>query len=261
MPGRGLPQTVISVGLLGPFQVSVNQVPVQLTAGRLRILLAVLALSSGRTVAVDRLASSVWTDGHQPNNVRRSIQTYIGRLRSLLGAESIGSTPAGYVLRAGSEQVDALRFVGLLKKSSEASDTAERTDRLLEALALWRGRPFDGVPSSQLAESETPWLLEGYLTALERRLDLDLAAGRHRGLVVELSELVTRHPLRESLWIRLIIALDRSGRRADALAQYDRARARIATELGVDPDPTLQRVHADLLAGRSARLESVAKVP
>ena len=245
------PRGALSVGLLGPLAVSVNELPVSLTAGRLRALLAVLALSAGRVVSVDHLATAVWADENPPGNVRRSVQTYMARLRSALGAGSIGSAPAGYVLRADPEHVDALRFVRLVSTASETSDAAVKRMRLAEALDLWRGKPFEGVPSGWLEESEAPWLLERYLTALEWRLDLDISAGHHGELVVELSELTARYPLRESFWARLLIVLDRSGRRADALARYETIRARIAAELGVDPDPTLQRIHADLLARRT----------
>lgn len=240
----------LSVRLLGPLDVWVNELPVALTAGRLRASLAVLALSAGQIVSIDRLATAVWADGDPPGNVRRSVQTYIARLRSTLGVASIGSAPTGYVLRAAPEQVDALRFLGLLDAAAAAPDAVAERARLADALDLWRGPPFDGVPCGWLAESTAPWLVERYLTALERRIDLDISAGRHGELVGELSELTARHPLRESLWARLLIALDRSGRRADALAQYEAIRARIATELGVDPDPALQRIYADLLTRR-----------
>jgi DNA-binding SARP family transcriptional activator len=247
---RGL----LSIGLLGPLDVSVDELPVAVTAGRLRALLAVLALSAGRPVPVDRLATALWADEVPPGNARRSLQTYMARLRSALGAESIGTAPTGYVLHAHPEHVDALRFVRLLRDASAASDTVEERARLAEALDLWRGRPFEDVASTWLEESQTPWLLERYLAALEWRLDLDISAGRHGELVVELSELTARYPLREPLWARLLIALDRSGRRADALTRYETVRARIAADLGVDPDPTLQRIHADLLARRTPHL-------
>jgi DNA-binding SARP family transcriptional activator len=237
----------LSVRLLGPLDVSVDGAPVALTPGRLRTLLAVLALSAGRTVSIESLAAVLWAHDDPPRNVRRSVQTYIARLRCALGEDAICSGPAGYVLATDPERVDALMFLRLLNMASAAPDPATERTRLGEALNLWRGRPFDGVPSTWLAESKAPWLVERYLTALESRLDLDIAAGRHAELVVELSELTARHPLRESLWARLLIVLGRSGRRAEALARYETIRTRIAGELGVDPDPALQRLHADLL--------------
>ncbi|MFB4314171.1 BTAD domain-containing putative transcriptional regulator [Actinomadura sp. 21ATH] len=244
------PRTAICIGVLGPFHVAVNGRAVSLTAGRLRALLAALALSPGHAVTVERLAAALWTDGDLPGNVRRSVQTYVARLRKVLGAESIGSTRYGYVLRTEPEHIDALRFVELLRNAASAPDTATERAWLGKALALWRGEPFEGVPSARLEESEASWLLERYLSALERRFDLDLAAGRHRELIVELSDLAGRHPLREPLWMRLLVALGLAGRRAEALARYETIRTRLVAELGVDPDPSLQRVHADLLVGR-----------
>ncbi|TDD74793.1 AfsR/SARP family transcriptional regulator [Actinomadura darangshiensis] len=244
---NGAPK-VISVGLLGPFFVSVDGRHMSPTAGRLRVLLAVLALSAGQAVTVDRLTAAAWGEEERPHNVRRSVQTYIARLRGHLGAEVIGSTPDGYVLRTEPGNVDSLRFAGMLSKAAAASTADAERRWLTEAIGLWRGDPLEGVPSARLRESEAPWLLERYLTALERRFDLDLAAGLHGELIGELSELVSRHPLREPLWTRLLVALGRAGRRADALARYETIRVRLSGELGVDPDPALQRTYFELLA-------------
>ncbi|WP_169806940.1 AfsR/SARP family transcriptional regulator [Actinomadura macra] len=234
------------MNLLGPLQVSVNENRVPVTAGRLCALLAVLAMSPGRTVTVDHLATALWADEDPPGNIRRSVQTYVARLRNALGAWAIGTEPTGYVLHADPEDIDILQFARLVAESAAPNAVVERA-RLAKALDLWRGMPFEGVPCASLKASEVPWLLESYLTALERRIDLDISVGRHDGLVVELSRLTARHPLRESLWARLLITLEKSGRRADALARYEAIRSRIATELGTDPDPVLQQIHADLL--------------
>jgi DNA-binding SARP family transcriptional activator len=252
---------VISVGLLGPLAVSVNGCPVTVTARRLRVLLAVLAFSPGRAVSIDRMATAIWSEQDPPANVRRSLQTYLARLRNSLGASAIGSTPTGYLLHADPHHVDVLRFLRLLAEAAQTPDPARERARLADALRLWRGTPFEGVPSAWLEAEQTPWLLERYLNALERRIDLDLSTAPHNhqqhdrqhadathgALIAELSALTARHPLRESLWARLLIALARSGRRAEALARYETIRRRIATELGTEPDPALQQIHADLL--------------
>jgi tetratricopeptide (TPR) repeat protein len=119
----------------------------------------------------------------------------------------------------------------------------------VEALALWRGSPFEGVPSTYLHEVEAPRLDERRLTCLEQRFDLDLSEDRAADVVGEMVDLTAEHPLRESLWARLIVALARAGRPAEALAQYETIRSRIVDELGVDPGAELQQLHADLLAG------------
>lgn len=250
MHGPGL-----QVGVLGPFELSVYGRPVTLSAGRLRALVSVLAMSAGRVVSVDRLADGLWGI-EPPGNVRRSVQTYVTRLRSALGSELIATTPAGYVLHAGPEHVDALRFGRLLDAAAAAVAGPDEEYALIgEALRLWRGRPFAGVPSERLATSAAPRLVERHLAAIERRVDLDLAAGRHQACVPELRELTAAHPLRESLWVRLLLALDRCGRQAEALTGYETVRGLIADELGVDPSPELRRLHAALLGRRPLDLQ------
>jgi DNA-binding SARP family transcriptional activator len=159
----------LTVRLLGPIEVTMGGRPVVVTSGRLRTLLAVLAvlaMAAGKTVTVDRLADAVWED-ELPGNTRRSVQTYVTRLRGALGAESIMTTPAGYALRARPEDIDALRFVRLLEAAAGAPDhaAAERS-LLVEALALWRGAPFGGVQSDWLDHAEAPRLVERYLAGV-----------------------------------------------------------------------------------------------
>lgn len=93
MPGK------LAIRLLGPFEVTMSGRPVAVTSGRLRTLLAVLAMSAGKTVSVDRLTAALW-DNEFPGNTRRSVQTYVARLRGVLGTTSISTTLAGYALCA-----------------------------------------------------------------------------------------------------------------------------------------------------------------
>jgi DNA-binding SARP family transcriptional activator/tetratricopeptide (TPR) repeat protein len=240
----------LEVGLLGPLAVSVAGRPVELPPGRLRALLAVLALSAGQAVSVDRLTTAVWGEDASVD-ARANVQSNVRRLRRLLGAEAVATRGGGYALQVEPDRVDATRFVRLLDLAATAPDRAIRRHRLVEALALWRGAPFDGVRSDWLEQTQAPWLQERYLAALERRIDLDLVDGAPVDLVAELGELTARFPLRESLWVRLLVALERAGRPAEALERYEAVRARLAEELGADPGPELRQIHADLLAGRA----------
>jgi DNA-binding SARP family transcriptional activator len=245
-PGHGL----LQIGLLGPMEVSIDGRSVELTAGRLRTLLALLALTAGENVSVDRLAAALW-DGRLPANARRVVQVYVARLRAELGAELIVTSPAGYVLRAGPDQVDVLRFARLLDAAASSAFRSDEHGLLVDALTLWRGAPFEDLRSPWLEASMAPQLVERYLAGAERRIDLDIADGRVVELAAELAELTIRHPLRESLWLRRLVVLELCGRRAEALEQYETVRSRLADDLGADPGPELRGVHADLLAGRT----------
>src|SRR4029077_5671899 len=95
-----------------------------------------------------------------------------------------------------------------------------------------------------------PVLGEDRLLALERRVDLDLAAGAHAEVLSELIGLTARHPLREALWRQLITALAACGRHADALEAYAKLRTALREELGVEPTAELQELFHRLLDGR-----------
>jgi DNA-binding SARP family transcriptional activator/tetratricopeptide (TPR) repeat protein len=251
------------IGLLGPLRVSLDGRPVELPTGRLRALLAVLALSAGQPVPVERLVSGVWGE-EPPRDPRASLRTNVRRLRRELGAARVATDRAGYRLDLEPDRVDALRFSRLLGSAVETPDLAVRRDLLSEALALWRGTPFGGVRSEWLTRVVSPSLQERFLTALEQRIDLDLVldpagTGREQ-MVAQLQELTSRHPLRESLWVRLLRILARSGRPAEALQRYEVIRVRLVEELGTDPGPELRRVYAELLAGVAAP-EPVPHVP
>jgi DNA-binding SARP family transcriptional activator len=236
----------ITIGLLGPLEIRRGRDRLRLGPGRLRMLLAALAVSAGCTVSLERLITALWGED-LPGNARRSVQTYVARLRRALGPGVIHTTPGGYRLDVAADQVDVLRFRRRLAAAGEARGTAAERPLLQEALALWRGSPFEGVDSRWPWSTESASLLESYLGALERRIDLDLAEGRHDELAAELTELAARHPLRETLWARLLIVLARSGRHAEALARYEELRQRLADELGTDPSPELQSIHTALL--------------
>ena len=238
----------LSVDVLGPLTVSTECRQVELTSPKLRALLAVLAMKAGSPVSVDRLALALWDD-RRPEFLRRTVQTHLTRLRAALGAGYIRTEPSGYELRVGEDRVDALRFGRLLDAAARAADPVTERGYLTEALELWRGNPFEDVASAWLA-GQRARLVERYLAAVERRADLDLAEDRHTELVAPLRELTATHPLRESLWVRFLVALDRCGRQAEALTWYETVRRRLADELGADPGPELRQVYSLLLSER-----------
>ena len=237
----------LSVSLLGPFRVHLHGREVSLSSRRLRALLTALALRAGHVVLVDSLVEQVW-DAELPERPRSSLQTLANRLRASTGPDAVRTTTDGYQLDVPPDSVDVLRFQRLLE-AARGAEPATARERLATALALWRGDPITGTGSDLLEREVGPALLEQVLTALEWRADLDLAAGVVTGLVVELQELAARYPTRESLWVRLMAALHRSGRPAAALDAYHAIRTRLADDMGTDPSADLQRLYAQILSG------------
>lgn len=238
---------MLEVRLIGAIEAIRDGGVIALPGRRPRALLAMLALSPGRAVPVDTLVRGVWDDD-PPEHVRGALQTYVGRLRQLLGENAISTEPSGYALRVPRAAVDLSAFDDAVTAAVALEDESAERTALAEATARCQGAPFGDPPSEWIARHEVPAWNERYLQAVERRVDLDLAAGRHLDCLAELSTLGERHPLRETLWSRLLVALDRAGRTAEALERYESVRKRLAEELGVDPSPELRAVYSDLLA-------------
>ncbi len=245
MTARGLERPQVAIRLLGAVLVQVDGRSVELGGGRVGALLAVLALSGGDPLPTAVIAERIWGDD-PPENIAPSLHTLTKRLRRAVGADLVASGPAGYSLRIAPDDVDALRFVRLVRAAQQSDDPEQEYALLVEALGLWTGRPFEGVRSSWL-ESTDEGLLEQYLAAVERRIDLRVDDREYGEVLAELRDLTAAYPLRESLWVRLLRLLAQAGRTAEALELYESVRVRIADELGVDPGAELRALYAGLL--------------
>ena len=249
-PHRQYSDVSLAVKVLGPLSVSEDGRPVPITAGRLRTLLVALALSAGEEVSVDQLAGIVW-DEAAPTHVRRTVHTYMTRLRKVLGPDAIVTSPASYRLQVDPQRVDAIRFERLLDAAAAGRRSGRRTSRSGTGVGPV-ARDSVRRPAIGLARSvEATRLTERHLAALERRIELDLDLAPDAELVAELRDLVARHPLRERLWGHLMTALYRSGRQAEALATYQQLYRLLADELGIEPGHGVQALHRQILAGHN----------
>jgi DNA-binding SARP family transcriptional activator/tetratricopeptide (TPR) repeat protein len=231
----------VDVRLLGSFELVADGEMRTIRAELLRTLLAVLAMAVPKPVPTSTLGVALW-GLEPPANVKGALHTYVSRLRQVVG-NRIVTERDGYRLAVEADAVDALRFL----RASASAGQASRDD-VSQMLGLWRGKAFDHVRSDWLESRYGSELTERHLVVLERRIDLDVADGRSAELIAELSALVDRYSLRETLWVRLLLALERSGRRAEALERYEVVRLRLAEELGVSPGTELRRTHERLLA-------------
>jgi len=229
--------------VLGHFRVlDSNGAEVQLSAPKLRTLLALLLVNRGRPVSVDRIADGLWGDV-PPRSAPNLVQGYIRDLRQRLGAQEVTTVPGGYRLDARRGDVDAERFEDLV-----------RARRYEDALALWHGAAFDEWVEQPWARANAARLEEMRLSAVEARLAQEVDAGLASSVLPELAALVEEHPLRERLRVLLVKALYGAGRQADALAAYAQARRYLADEVGLEPGPELRAVEAAVLAQDSSLL-------
>jgi WD40 repeat protein/DNA-binding SARP family transcriptional activator/energy-coupling factor transporter ATP-binding protein EcfA2 len=244
--------------ILGPLEVETDDRAVVLGRPKERLLLALLLTRPNQVATVEALIRGLWGE-QPPPTAARTLQSHVKRLRRVLepgrapgaAGEVLVTREPGYLLRVAPGALDAARFEELTAQARRAlgSGAVDAAASLLrQALGLWRGQAFEEFTGSDVLVAEAGRLGELRLAALEDRVEADLRLGRHRELVAELEQLIREQPLRERLWAQLLLVLYRSGRQADALLAYQRARSVLVEELGIDPGAELRRLQAAILA-------------
>jgi DNA-binding SARP family transcriptional activator/outer membrane protein assembly factor BamB len=221
--------------ILGPLEIVGDDGPITVHRGKEQALLVFMLLHPNELLPSDRLIDELW-DERPPATAAKILQNAVSQLRKALGDGRLETRPPGYVFHLGPGELDLERFEELA-----------RDGRSEEALALWRGPPLVDLREERFADDARRRLEDERLAVLEDRIDADLAAGRGAQLVPELERLVAQQPLRERMHAQLMRALYASGRQADALEAYRRARRTLSDELGLEPGPELQELERKIL--------------
>ncbi|MBA2740852.1 MAG: AAA family ATPase [Actinobacteria bacterium] len=221
--------------ILGPLEVLVDGRPLELGGAKQRALLTVLLLHANEVVSSDRLIDALWEE-EAPETGRKALQVYVSQLRKAIGKERLVTQAPGYLLRVEPEELDLDRFRMLV-----ASGQPEA------ALSLWRGPALAEFAYQRFAQPEIAQLEELRLNCVESRIEAELAAGRHTGVIGELEALVSENPLRERLRAQLMLALYRAGRQAEALEAFQDVRRALVDELGIDPSRQLRELESAIL--------------
>ena len=246
---------VSDVRLLGSVGWSTAGGVVDLGPAKQRTVFAALAVDVGRPVPTEVLIDRVWGE-EVPGGARSGLYSYVTRLRRVLaGASGAGDGPppvlvyerGGYVMDVAADRVDLHRF-HLLVRQARAGDVgdAQRAAALDQAVGLWRGPALAGLTGSWAARTRDA-LAQQRMDAVLLWAQVLLRLGRGGEVIGALRDLLVEYPLVEPLAARLIEALYRDGRVAEALDCYARTRRRLVEELGSEPGPDLRRLHQTVL--------------
>jgi YVTN family beta-propeller protein len=249
--------------ILGPLEVTRDAHFVSLGGRRERAILAILLLSSGEVVSVERLIDGVWGDA-RPTSAKHMVHEYVSRLRQALGdAPAIATRPPGYLLEWGDPAFDVRVFAeraAAARESAHAGDHAAALRAYDEALSLWRGDALEDVGLEGQAQIAAARLDQERQLASEERVDSALALGRHLQLIPELEHRVEESPLRERPRAQLMLALYRAGRQTEALERYREGRAALVEEAGVEPGRDLRELERAILT-QDASLDLAPALP
>ncbi len=238
------------IRVLGPIDLLTESGARSIGSHHCRAVLGMLVLGAGRAVSIDRLREGLWGDS-PPKSADNSLQTYVSRLRQLVGGDVIEHADHAYRLAVERDQIDALRFEDLLLQATELRSEPEPCQTLCrQALALWRGDPFGDLCDDETFRLEARRLEELRLGVMELEMEAELALGHYEIVVAELESAVEEHPYRERLWYLLIEALLRSDRRVAALRACHRL-DRALGDVGLDPGDELRRIEERILSTES----------
>jgi predicted ATPase/DNA-binding SARP family transcriptional activator len=232
--------------LLGRLEVEADGADLTPARPKQRALLGALLLRAGQVVPIDELVELLWGEA-PPATALTALHGHVSALRKIVGSR-LETARGGYRLRLAVDDELDLAYLDALLAAARRSGPLDRSERLGEAMALFRGEPLADLRSGPIAVAgQWARLDELRLTTFEQKADADLELGRHLELIPELERALAEQPLRERLRGQLMLALYRASRQADALQVAQQGRRVLADELGIDPSPPLQRLERQIL--------------
>ncbi|MBS2548600.1 winged helix-turn-helix domain-containing protein [Catenulispora sp. NL8] len=247
----------LRVEVLGPLRAYAGNREISLGAPKQRAVFAVLAMAANTVVARGELIDRIWGEG-VPMTAAGNLHTYVSGLRRILSGlgDVLAGGSSGYLLRLAPEALDLNRAEQSAARARAARDDGDRPSAIAaldSALALWRSdRPLEALPGPFAAEQRAR-LANMRLRLLVDRTELMVDAGDARSAdfaaaADELERHARAHPFDERLRSALMMALHRSGRTADALAQYQMLHRVLGEELGIEPEASTRAVQMAILA-------------
>lgn len=241
--------------LLGPLQVSRKDRDCTPSAPKVRQVLSLLFLRCNHTVSTDSLIYELWGE-HPPPSAVTTVQTYVYHLRKIIDRQGLAddlhifTRSPGYCLRVDRDAIDVARFESCCHAARAhmgAQEWADAAANLRRGLDMWSGPPLSNVALGPQLSTYVDQMHECWKAALRLRIDAEMRMGMHLPMLGELRSLVATYPFDEWLHGRLMLALERCGRRSEALTVYRDLSSTLATELGLDPSVEVQQLHREIL--------------
>lgn len=252
-------------GILGPLLVEDPSGPRSVAAPRQRAVLAALLLAAPRTVSAAELAEQVW-NLEPPAGAAGTLHSYLSRLRAALGplADRVRTHSSGYTVELRDAELDIEVFRDLRERGRAATargDLEGAAAAYTEALALWRGAPLADVPGGPWRDDAVRYWDEQELLTREELFAVELRLGRAAAVIPQLRVLVGENPFRERPAALLLGALASDGRRAEALAEYQRVRRVLVEEAGIEPGEQLKAAFLEILREDDDRPDAPRLLP
>lgn len=257
---------MLQIGVLGPLSICQDNGEILVfESSKARALLVYLAVESDRLHSREMLASMFWPD--RPDSASlANLRHVLTSLRSTLGERLIDEDgPKNSVFHfssntiqfnsSSSVQIDLKEFENNLAAANQEKDLQKRINYMQTAVSLCRGSFMEGFSIKGSPEFED-WLLlirEGISlklqTALQNLANMHVAAGQWQEALEMLRQLLHLDPWNEAVHRSIMLILAAQDQRSAALAQYERCRKLLLSELGVKPEDETVKLYEQIRAG------------
>jgi DNA-binding SARP family transcriptional activator len=216
-----------------------------------RLLLEYLAVNVGQPVSKSRLVDVLWPED-APSGAIATMETYISLLRRTLQPRTpakgsvIRTVTGGYCLDASRVDVDLHEFSRLmdaaLADSSECGAAAMK-----RAMSLVTGELLASDANAPWAEQYREQFATTLVNACTGAAGCNYEHGDFTTAMAMARRALELDPYAEVAARHLIASLWRSGRRSEALREYDRLRRLLVDDLGVEPSTVTRDLHLAIL--------------
>jgi adenylate cyclase len=241
--------------VLGPFEAfAPGGEAINFSHRKGRALLAYLAVENPRSQTREHLATLLWARTGD-DRARHNLRQALSKIRALCPG-LVDSTGDRILLKPSACALDVVSFEKL-----SCSDNA--TD-LQQALELYRGDLLEGYNSSEVDFQDWLELARSRLRRLACEVAARLAAllaseGRDKQATDVFNRLLRIDPANEAAHRELMKLLAQTGRRSEALRQYQECAIALRRELDAEPSAETRRLLTELQQDRPASTEESSK--
>lgn len=240
--------------LFGALEVEAGGALLTLGGFNQRAVLGCLLINPNRICTTPQLLHALWPDDPPPT-AKKMVHNAVSGLRRLLGTcgdgtDMITTRPPGYLLRVDPDWVDLFRFrdlVGEGRADLSIGEWEPAAHKLRQALTMSQEPVLVDLVAEGVNWPVLVALEQERTDVLEDCIEAELASGRHRQVLHEVTQIIQASPTRERVCGQAMLALYRSGRQTEALSVYQRTRSCLVRDHGVEPGRELQQLQLSIL--------------
>ncbi len=245
--------SALTLNLLGPLLVSLDETPVDFRTSKVQALLVYLATERARPHRREALMDLLWPD--MPlESAQVNLRQTVYRLRQAIPevGRKGGGNPVS--LLTADRQTVQLNPAADVRLDMDAFQTALETDPA-RAAHLYRGNFLadfflvDSTVFEAWAETLREKLRRQILCVLDELTQTHLDRGHTDDAQTYAWKQLEIDPLREPAYRQLMLALANSGQRNAAIAQYEMYQHRLNDDLGLEPAEETRLLYEQIQAG------------